>query len=138
MKGNLSTRMAPALLLVLLVIGSAAQAAEADTFVGGMAAWSIVGAPTESTLNMSPVGVTTFHNNLDVAVLGIVIMVLRNNLGQAVYFSTATMNVTRGMSSTAYNVEFGVTPGIYNATYFVIATTGVAISNSTTAPFSAR
>ena len=64
----------------------------------------------------SPVWSTTFQNNLDVAVLGIVIMVLHNNLGQTVFFSTATLNLTRGLSGTAYNVEFGLPPGIYNAT----------------------
>jgi hypothetical protein len=130
-------RLGAFLFLFVLVVGTV-QAVDADAIVGGTAVWTMVGAPAEKTLTISPAGVTTFHNNLDVAVLGIVIMVLHNDMGQTVYFSTATMNITRGMSSTAYNVEFGVIPGIYNATYFAVSTSGVAISNSTTATFSAR
>lgn len=136
-------RLAPSaavlsLLLLLLVPSSCFQAAEAETFVGGTADWTFVSRPTVSVLGISPAAATTFTNHLDVSVLGIVIMVIHNSAGQTVYYSTATLNITRGFSGTAYTVEAGLPPGIYNATIFAFSTSGVAISSSTTIPFPAR
>jgi hypothetical protein len=126
-----------ALAIALLLVSSGAEVAMGDAQVGGTANWTIVGAPTFTRIGISPTLETTFQNNLDVAVLGIVIMVVHNNLGQTVFYSTATLNLTRGFSGTAYNVEFGLSPGIYKATIFAFSTSGVAISNSTTVSFSA-
>jgi hypothetical protein len=129
-------RMAvPATLLVLLLASHGAQAAMADTFVGGTADWSFVGTPRVTAFGVGPSASTTFHNNLDVTVIGIVLMVVHNNLGQTVFYSTATLNLTRGFSGTAYTVEFGLTPGVYKATIFAFSPSGVAISNSTTFSF---
>ncbi len=128
---------ASALVIGLLLASTSAEAAMADTSVGGTSNWTIVGAPRFSTIGISPTLATTFQNNLDVAVLGIVIMVVHNNLGQTVFYSTATLNLTRGFSGTAYTVEFGLSPGLYKATIFAFSPSGVAISNSTTTSFSA-
>ncbi len=129
----MKTRLAiSALGLSLLLASSVAQTAEADPQVGGTANWTVVGVPRFVTIGITPVVETTFHNNLDVGVLGIVMMVVRNNLGQTVYYSTATLNLTRGLYGTAYNVELGLSPGLYKATIFAISTGGIAISNSTT------
>lgn len=96
-----------------------------------------MGTPMFNRVGSYPVMETTFQNNLDVGVLGIVIMVVHNNLGQTVFYSTATLNLTRGFSGTAYNVEIGLPPSKYQATIFAVSTSGVAISNSTTVSFSA-
>lgn len=125
-------------LLLLLLAPSFTQAAFAATFVGGTSDWTPVGAPVVTNLGFSEAAETTFQNNLDVSVLGIVVMVLHNDRGQTVYYSTATLNITRGLYATAYTVESGVSPGVYNATVFAISTGGIAISNPTTISFAAR
>lgn len=132
------SHLATALVITVVLVASGAEAAQAASFVGGTDNWSVVGAPQVVALGISPAAATTFQNNLDVSVLGIVIMVMHNNLGQMVYYSTATLNLTRGFSGTAYTIEFGVPVGIYNATVFAFSTGGVAISNSSTFAFPAR
>ena len=127
------------LLSLAVVLASCfSQAAEAATFVGGTGDWTFVSAPTVQSLGFSQAAAVTFENHLGVAVLGIVIMVLHNDHGQTVYYSTATINITRGFYGTAYAAEVGVQPGIYNATIFAISTQGLAISNSTKLVFPAR
>ncbi len=118
--------------LIMLLASSGAHVAVADTQIGGTANWTTVGVPIFTKIGISPVVETTFHNNLNVGVLGIVIMVVHNNQSQTVFYSTATLNLTRGFSGTAYNVELGLPPGRYQATIFAISTSGVGISNSTT------
>ena len=68
-------------------------------------------------------------------VLGIVIFVIHNHLGQTVYFSTSTINITHGSFGTAYLVEFGLAGGLYNASIFAVSTAGVAVSDLTTFAF---
>jgi hypothetical protein len=117
---------------ILLVLG-AAQPAEAD--VGGTDVWTMVGAPSFSTGGNFPFGVVSFSNHLSFDVPGIVIMVLRNNLGQTVYFSTGTVTIASGAIAAVELVEFGLAPGTYNATFFAITFGGVAISPLTSALF---
>jgi hypothetical protein len=62
-------------------------------------------------------------------------MVLRNNSSQTVYYSTSTLTLARGAIGSAYLVEFGLPLGTYNATFFVFAFSGVAISTRTSALF---
>jgi hypothetical protein len=117
---------------ILLVLG-AAQAAEAD--VGGTNVWTMVGAPSFSTGGNFPLGVVSFSNHLSVDVSGIVIMVLRNNSSQTVYFSTGTVTIASGAIGTVELIEFGLAPGTYNATFFAFTFAGVAISLPTSALF---
>jgi hypothetical protein len=116
----------------LLVLG-AAQGAQADTFVGGTNVWTMVGPPSLVTTPSNPMGVVAFSNSIGVTVSGIVIMVLRNNASQTVYYSTATLTLESGKIGSAALVEFGLVPGTYNATFFAITFGGVAISSSTSA-----
>jgi len=117
---------------ILLVLG-AAQAAEAD--VGGTNVWTMVGAPSFSTSGNFPLGVVSFSNHLSFDVSGIVIMVLRNNFSQTVYFSTGTVTIASGAIATVELIEFGLAPGTYNATFFAFTFGGVAISLPTSALF---
>jgi len=131
-------RLAAAFVLATVLLSSGAQTASALTLVGGTANWTFVGAPKAASIGVFSAVVTTFHNNLDVGVIGIVIMVIHNRIGQTVSYSTATLNLTRGFSGTAYTVESGLPFGVYNATIFAFSTDGVAISNSTTMGFLAH
>src|SRR6266850_2272867 len=131
-------RLEAALMLAIVVLSSGAQPASALTFVGGTANWSFVGSPRVTTIGVFSAVATTFHNNLDVQVIGIVIMVIHNRVGQTLSYSTATLNLTRGFSGIAYTVESGLPFGVYNATIFAFSTDGVAISNSTTISFLAH
>ena len=109
----------------------------AATFVGGTNDWTFVGTPASHNIGISPAVASTFDNRLDVSVLAIVMMVLRDNSGQMVYYSTATLNITRGSYGTAYTPVFGLPVGTYYATIFAMTTGGVAISNSSSIAFSA-
>jgi hypothetical protein len=126
----------PAGLAVLaLLVVSSASAAQAATFVGGTTVWTMVGAPAASTGTLGPVDTVSYSNHLSVSVPGIVFMVLRNNSSQMVYYTTATMTIGSGAILAAALVEFGLPAGTYNATFFAVSYSGVAISGSTSALF---
>jgi hypothetical protein len=131
---SLFARVGGLAIAVLLVV-SAAQVAEADTFVGGTNVWTMVGSPSFVTTGSNPLGVVSFSNHLSVSLTGIVIMVLRNNSSQTVYYSTGTVTIAPGAIGAAYLVEFGLPPQTYNATFFAFTFAGVAISLPTSAPF---
>lgn len=116
--------------MALIVLSCASQAAAATAFVGGTNDWTFVSEPTITRLGISEAAASTFDNRLEVSVLAVVIMVVRNDAGQMVSFSTATLNITRGSYGTAYTPEFGLPFGTYNATIFAMTIGGVAISNS--------
>jgi hypothetical protein len=125
-----------AMSVAILLVVSAAQAAGGDTpVVGGTNVWTMVGAPSFPTGGPYPVGVVSFSNHLAVAVSGIVIMVLRNNSSQTVYFSTGTVTIASGAIGAVELIEFGLAPGTYNATFFAFTFSGVAISLPTSALF---
>jgi hypothetical protein len=68
-------------------------------------------------------------------VTGIVYLVVHNRLGQTAEYSTATLQLAVGANGTAYPIAFGLPSGEYSATFFVVTSGGVAISVSTTVPF---
>ena len=124
-----------ALVFASILFLSAAQAAHADTFIGGTTAWDMVGSPAFPTSVSTPAVTVTYSNSLPVTVAGIVIMVIRNNASQTVYFSTGTITLSSGALGPASLVEFGLNPGTYNATFFAFTFGGVAISAPTSALF---
>lgn len=107
----------------------------ADTSIGGTNVWTMVGAPSHGANGFGPYALVSFSNHLSVNVPGIVIMVLRNNSGQTVFFSTATATIAPGAIASADLVEFGLAAGTYNATFFAFAFDGVPISLPTSALF---
>ncbi len=121
--------------VAFLVLLSAAQAAQADTSIGGTNVWTMVSPPTFGANGISPYAMVSYSNHLSVDVSGIVIMVLRNNSSQTVFFSTGTATIAPGAIGTAALVEFGLPVGTYNATFFAFTFAGVAISLPTTALF---
>jgi len=121
--------------IAALLVLSSAQAAQADTFVGGTNVWSMVGSPSFPTTGIIPSASVTYSNNLGAAVAGIVIMVLRNNSSQTVYYSTGTMTLSSGGLGSVQLLEGGLPLGTYNATFFAFTFGGVAISAPTSALF---
>lgn len=126
---------ASSLLFALLLLLGEAQVVQADTLIGGTNVWTMVGSPSHGTSAIGPYALVSYSNHLTVQVPGIVIMVLRNNSGQTVFFSTATVTIAPGTIDSADLVEFGLAAGTYNATFFAFAFDGVAISTSTSALF---
>ena len=121
--------------MALLLVWSVAQAAEADTAIGGTNVWTMVGSPSFVTTAGYPQGVVSYSNHLTVDVTGIVVMVLRNNSGQMVYFTTGTATIASGAIVPVDLVEFGLSPGTYNATFFALTFAGVGITLPTSAAF---
>jgi hypothetical protein len=119
--------------LALLVLPNLAAPTVASPFIGGTDAWTLVNSPSVSQVGCCAAGQVVYHNNINVTVLGIVFMVLHNDMGQTVYFTSATLDIAAGANSTAYEVIFGLPSGNYDATFFAIAPSGVAISAATTA-----
>jgi hypothetical protein len=76
-----------------------------------------------------------YKNNLNSSVLGIVVWVVHNGIGQTVGYGAATIQPDPGANSTALPIIYNLAPGTYNSTLFVIASSGVAISNSTSVAF---
>jgi hypothetical protein len=128
---SLTAGLAIAALLVL----SSAAAASADPFVGGTTVWTMVGAPAPGVGPLGTADTISYSNHLTIGVTGIVFMVLRNNSSQMVYFSEATATIAPGTIVAAQLVEFGLAAGTYNATFFAVAFSGVAISLPTSALF---
>jgi len=131
---SLYARATGALFAFLLVL-SAAQAAQANISIGGTNVWTMVGSPSVVTTGTYPFGAVSYSNHLSVDLTAIVIMVLRNNSGQTVYFSTSTVTIAPGTIGTVHLVEFGLNPGTYNATFFAFTFAGLGIALPTSAPF---
>ncbi|MGH9920943.1 MAG: hypothetical protein ACRD6W_19000 [Nitrososphaerales archaeon] len=123
------------LAFVLLLALGGAQAARADTSIGGTNVWTMVGSPSFVTTGTYPLGAVSYSNHLPVDLTALVIMVLRNNSSQTVYFSTSTVTIEPGTIGTVHLVEFGFSPGTYNATFFAFTFAGVGITLPTSASF---
>jgi hypothetical protein len=76
-----------------------------------------------------------YRNNLNQSVLGFVIWVVHNGIGQTVGYGAATIQPGPGANVTAVPIIYNLAPGTYDSSVFVIASSGVAISNSTSLAF---
>jgi hypothetical protein len=77
----------------------------------------------------------TYANSDNISLLGIVFLVVHNSLGQTLEISTGSVVLAAGANGTAFPVVFGLAPGIYEGTYFVIQPAGTAISSASTLNF---
>jgi hypothetical protein len=123
------------LAFALLLVLSAAQSARAESSIGGTNVWTMVGSPSFGANEIGPYALVSYSNHLSVTTEGIVVMVLRNNSGQTVFFSTATATISPGSIAAEALVEFGLPAGTYNATFFAFGFSGVAISLPTSSLF---
>jgi hypothetical protein len=94
---------------------------------------SASGTPTQTTVGAYTGVSTSFTNNSNAPVTGIVYAVVHNAIGQTVDISTATISAPAGGSTSAFNALFGLPPGTYSVTIFVTSTSGTAISTTSTA-----
>jgi len=133
----LRTKALSLALLVLLVILSSFQSATAadvsSCSVGGC--WIEAGPPVYASLGAYQSVEISYINDINATVIGIVFMVVHNYLGQTADISTATLTLAAGANGTAYPIAFGLAAGQYSATLFATSTGGVAISFTSTAPF---
>jgi hypothetical protein len=131
-------RLAPVSLFLATLLVLGAGNVQATTFVGGTNSWTIVGAPQAMSSGIYDGLTVTFHNNLNVPTQGLVIMVVRDSIGQAIYFTAdfVTLNASSTEANASFLVAGGLALGSYNATVFAYASpSGVALCNSTTAAF---
>lgn len=129
-------------LACLLLSNTGAMSVSASTFIGGTTVFTLVDPPMFCA-NEHPNGCfqtpgmvyVNYRNNLNLSVLGIVFWVIHNSLGQTVGFGTATLQLAPGANETGYPAVYGLASGMYSSAVFAIATSGVAISNSTALAF---
>jgi hypothetical protein len=118
--------------VVLVLASSVATSTMASGYVGGTNVWTFLSKPTVSLIGCCQTAQIDYGNNYNASILGLGIIVLHNGMGQTVYTNVGTANVTAGGTQLLYDVISGVPAGSYNATFFAIASSGVAISNTTT------
>jgi hypothetical protein len=107
-----------------LTVGSVSTSCNSTTCTAASGA-------TQTTVGTNNGITSTWTNNSNAPVTEYVYAVVHNALGQTVDISTATISVSAGGSSTAFNVLFGLPPGTYSVTLFATSESGVAISAST-------
>jgi hypothetical protein len=97
----------------------------------GTACMGISGTPAISHTSVGTIITASFTNNSNAPQTGYVYAVVHNALGQTVYYTTATVSPAAGASQSGQLVLFGLAPGTYSATIFVVSTSGTAISGTT-------
>ena len=121
--------------LALLLLPPMGQATNPATSIGGTDSWTLAKPPVYCTVGSERCYEVTYKNNLNMTSMGFVYLVINNAIGQTVSYSTVILNLTAGANGTGYPVVAGLGPGEYNATFFVTAPSGIAISSTTTATF---
>lgn len=94
--------------------------------------FTISGTPTKTTLNGQPTVLASWTNNLATSTTAIVYMTVKNSAGATVYITTATLTLGAGATGPSYLVITGLVSGTYTVNIFVVNTSGVGISQSTT------
>jgi hypothetical protein len=123
-----------AFLLAILSSFQSANAANVTSCPAG-ACWTEIGPPVYAALGPYQSIEISYVSDVNAATTGIVFMVVHNYLGQTVEISTATLALAADANGTAFPIAFGLASGQYSATLFATSTSGVAISEATTAPF---
>jgi len=99
----------------------------------GTGCMGIVGTPTTSTSGGNTLISATYTNNSNAPQTAFIYAVVHNALGQTVLYTTSTLNnIAAGGSQTGQLVLFGLAPGTYTATLFVVSTSGTALSTTST------
>jgi hypothetical protein len=112
-----------------LVRASALSACSSDD------CWFVFATPTYAQLGYYSSMEIQYTSGLNATATGIVLMVVHNSLGQTVEISTSVLQLAAGANGTAYEIAFGLESGTYSGTFFVVSTSGTAMSTTTTASF---
>lgn len=122
------------LIASLVLLTGLTVPASAAPLVGGTGNWTQTDSPVVATVASQETIQVTFQNNLNVTVLGLVVVVVHNSQGQTIFLSGSTaLNIPASQSLTAYAVIFGIAHGSYDTTIFAMTPNGVAISAPITA-----
>jgi len=98
----------------------------------GTSCMAISGSPTVTTSGPNKIIQATYTNNSNAPQTAFIYAVVHNALGQTVYYTTATITTSAGGSQTGQLVLFGLAPGTYSATVFVVSSSGTALSATST------
>jgi len=93
---------------------------------------SLSGTPSVTKSGGNTLIQASFTNNSNAPQTAYIYAVVHNALGQTVYYTTATVSPAAGATQTGQLVLFGLAPGSYTATVFVVSTSGTALSTSST------
>jgi len=96
----------------------------------GTACMGLSGTPAVSKQSGNTIISATFTNNSNAPQTAYIYAVVHNAAGQTVYYTTATITPGAGASQTGQLVLFGLAPGTYSATVFVVSTSGTALSTT--------
>jgi hypothetical protein len=97
----------------------------------GTACMGVSGNPTTSKQGSNTIISASFTNNSNAPQTAFIYAVVHNALGQTVYYTTATISPAAGATATGQLVLFGLAPGTYSATVFVVSASGTALSTTT-------
>jgi len=98
----------------------------------GTSCMSLSGTPSVTKSGGNTLIQASFTNNSNAPQTAYIYAVVHNALGQTVYYTTATVSPAAGATQTGQLVLFGLAPGSYTATVFVVSTSGTALSTSST------
>jgi len=98
----------------------------------GTACMGISGTPTVTKQGGNTIISASYTNNSNAPQTAFVYAVVHNALGQTVEYTTATISPGAGSSTVAQLVLFGLAPGTYSASVFVVSGSGTALSSPTT------
>jgi len=128
----ISAAFLPALLLAMPFQNTIAASVSA---CNGSDCWYETSTPVYGSLGPYPAFAIPYVNLFNATTTGIVFMVVHNSLGQTIQISTCVLQLGADANGTARTITFGLGPGMYSATFFVVSTGGYAISTTTTASF---
>jgi len=98
----------------------------------GTACMGISGTPTVTKQGGNTIISASYTNNSNAPQTAFVYAVVHNALGQTVLYTTATITPGAGSSQVGQLVLFGLAPGTYSASVFVVSGSGTALSTPTT------
>jgi len=98
----------------------------------GTACMGISGSPSVSKQGGNTIISATYTNNSNAPQSAFIYAVAHNALGQTVLYTTSNINPSAGGSATGQLVLFGLAPGTYSVSVFVVSSSGTALSTPTT------
>jgi len=97
----------------------------------GTACMGISGTPSITKQGGNTLISATYTNNSNAPQTAYIYAVVHNALGQTVLYTTSNISPAAGASQAGSLVLFGLAPGTYSATLFVVSTSGTALSTTT-------
>jgi hypothetical protein len=122
---------------LVLVLGSCPSLLASPVSALGSDSWTLVSTPSFCPFVSGYRSFcATYINNLNETQEAIAFMVVHNPLGQTIEFSSAMITIAPAASGMTVLILFGISPGDYNASFFVTTPGIVALSTTSTTAFS--